>query len=140
MAHYVTMFSSERLCSYLKVYEQTKQASCCKEEIPMTPVQSNVLINEVCNQKVIVPKILVERAMQPLYFYGHLLELDEPKIATNFTPEITTELARTKFFTKVLQCVIENTYKIGHIALPNGYKSPYSIYGRSKNDTTQVPE
>lgn len=137
MANYQTMFLSEKFCSYLKVYGETKQASRCKEVVSMTPVKSDVLINEVCNQKVIIPEMLVRRAMQPLYFYGHILELSGdyvPKVTTDFAPEITPELAKTEFFTKVLQCVLENTYKIGHIALPDGYKHPYSIYGRSKND------
>ena len=75
--------------------------------------------------------------MEPLYFYGHIFELDEhdlPKVATDFSPKVTPELARTEFFTNTLQSVIGNTYKIGYIKFQGRYKHPYSIYGRSQND------
>ena len=124
------MFSSERFSSYLKVYDETKPTRRCKEEIPITHVKADVLVNKVHNKKVVVPEILVDRAMQPSYFYDHIIELDEyyaPEDTTDFTPEITSELAKAEFFIKVLQREIGKTYKIGHIKFPDGYRHPYSV-------------
>ena len=50
---------------------ETKPARCCKEEIPITHVKADALFNKVHNNKVVVSEILVDRAMQPSYFYDH---------------------------------------------------------------------
>ena len=75
----------------------------------MIPVETNILLIEVCNQEIIVFPVLIEKALHPLYSFDHLSEQVNIQCVSR---EVTPETAKTEYFANVLQCIIGDTYCI----------------------------
>ena len=128
--NYLRMFESKKFISYLRVYNNTKQASKCKEIQPMEYCVPQDLLGNI-PYKDIVDSTLVKAVLGPLVMIPHEFtnNLFEAPLM-----DVTAEISRNHFFVHIMRSTLDNDYVIGQIELPSPFKNPYSEYGRSISD------
>ena len=144
------MYRSSTMISYLKVYQETMQASDNRHpiEVDKKMFYSSVLLELNPNPVVYLNEEVMRQALQCSFIHVGVFNslwnkyTSKNMSGTNFYKEainravnIKYEVPRTKGFMEVFTMTeLRDQFNFGHIELPNDFKKAYSVFGRSLND------